>query len=101
MSVHMIRYQVADEGVAEVISAAKAAFAAVEAQQPDGIRYAYYRYPGGTEFIALLEVEEGTDNPLPGIEAARELQSTVARWVTGDGPALQPLELLGFYSSAK
>jgi hypothetical protein len=101
MPAHMIRYQVADEGVAEVISAAKAAFAAVEAQQPDGIRYGYYRYPGSTEFFALLELDDGTENPLPGIEAARELQSTVARWVAGDAPAPQPLELLGSYSSAR
>jgi hypothetical protein len=41
MPVLMIRYQVADEGVAEVVDAIAAAFAVVEAEQPEGIRYAY------------------------------------------------------------
>lgn len=95
MAVLMIRYDVAEDGVAEIVDATKAAFAAVEEQRPDGIRYAYLRR--GTEFIALLELDEGVENPLPGMEAARQLQATVAKWADGPAPLPQPVEVLGSY----
>jgi hypothetical protein len=64
----MITYHVEGDGVAEVTSAIEKAFAAVEAQ-----------------------------NPLPGIQAARDLQATVARWATGPAPVPRPFELVGDY----
>ncbi|ACZ91458.1 hypothetical protein [Streptosporangium roseum] len=97
MSVFMISYQVADEGVAEVVEAIEKAFAAVDAQRPDGIRYAYLRRAGGTEFVALLELADGVENPLPGLAEARRLQATVARWAVGPAPAPQPFDVLGDY----
>ena len=97
MPVLMVRYDVADEGVAEVADAIEKAFEAVRSQQPEGIRYAYLRRTGSTEFVALLELDEGVENPLPGIEAARRLQATVAKWALGPGPTPQPLDLLGDY----
>jgi hypothetical protein len=96
MPVLMVRYQVAEAGVGEVADAIETAFAAVKAQQPEGIRYAYLRRSGSTEFVALLELDEG-ENPRPGIEAARRLQATVAKWAVGPAPRPQPLELLGTY----
>ncbi|WP_394825619.1 hypothetical protein [Pendulispora albinea] len=96
MTVWMIRYQVAEEGVAEVIRAVEAVFEAVRAKRPEGIRYAYYRRTGSTELVATLELD-GAENPLFGIAAARELQATVAKWVVGEAPAPQPLDLLGAY----
>jgi hypothetical protein len=93
----MITYQVADDGVAEVTSAIEKAFAAVEAERPGGLRYAYLRRADSGEFLALLQLDEGVENPLPGIQAARELQATVARWATGPGPVPQPFELVGDY----
>ncbi|MER5646048.1 hypothetical protein [Streptosporangium sp. NPDC002524] len=97
MPVMMIRYQVAYEGVAEVVEAIETAFAEVEKERPEGVRYAYLRRAGTTEFVALLELDEGAENPLPGIAAARRLQATVARWAVGPAPAPQPLDVLGAY----
>ncbi|MER5625809.1 hypothetical protein ABT061_32705 [Streptosporangium sp. NPDC002544] len=97
MPVLMIRYQVADEGVAEVVEAIETAFAAVATEQPEGVRYAYLRRTGSTEFVALLDLDEGVENPLPGIAAARQLQATVARWAVGPAPTPQPLDVLGAY----
>ncbi|MER5418847.1 hypothetical protein [Streptosporangium roseum] len=97
MSVFMISYQVADEGVTEVVEAIEKAFAAVDAQRPDGIRYTYLRRVGGTEFVALLELADGVENPLPGLAEARRLQATVARWAVGPASAPQPFEVLGDY----
>jgi hypothetical protein len=97
MPVMMVRYRVSEEGVDEVSSATEAAFAAIRRERPAGVRYAYYRRPGTGEFLALLELEEGAQNPLPGIDAARRLQATVARLAVGEPPAPQPLEELGSY----
>ncbi|OLT25088.1 hypothetical protein BJF79_13065 [Actinomadura sp. CNU-125] len=97
MPVFMIKYQVTEEGVTEVVQAIEKAFAAVRAQRPDGVRYAYLRRAEGTEFVALLELADGVENPLPGIAEARELLATVARWAVEAAPAPQPLEVLGDY----
>lgn len=97
MPVLMISYQVADEGVDEVVEAIRTAFAEVEKERPEGVRYAYLRRAGGTEFVALLELDEGVENPLPGIAAARRLQETVAKWAVGPAPAPRPLDVLGAY----
>jgi hypothetical protein len=97
MSVFMISYHVADEGVAEVVGAIDKAFAALDAQQPAGIRYTYLRRAGSTEFMALLELADGVENPLPGIAETRELQATVAKWAEGPAPTPQPFDVLGAY----
>ncbi|SEG90008.1 hypothetical protein SAMN04489712_12512 [Thermomonospora echinospora] len=97
MPVFMISYRVADEGIAEVTEAIGKAFAAVEAQRPDGIRYAYLRRAEGNEFVALLDLAEGVENPLPGIAEARRLQETVAKWAVGPAPAPQPFKVIGDY----
>ena len=97
MPVLMIRCQVTEDGIAEVGRAVEAAFAALNAQQPKGVRFAYYRRPDSAEFVGLLELDEGIENPLPGIGAARNLQSIVAKWVVGNAPTPQPLERLGSY----
>lgn len=86
MPVLMIRYQLADEGVPEVVDAVSKAFAAIADERPDGIRYAYLRRPDSTEFVALLMLDDGTENPLPAIDAARELRATVAKWTVGNSP---------------
>jgi hypothetical protein len=97
MSVLMISYQVADDGAGEVTSAIEKAFAAVEAQRPDGVRYAYLRCADSGQFLALLQLDDGVENPLPAIEAARDLQATVASWATGPAPVPQAYEVLGDY----
>lgn len=97
MPVMMIRYEVAGDGVADVANAIGAAFAAVTGERPEGIRYAYLRDRDSSEFIALLEVEEGVETPVPGIDAARSLQATVAKPAAGTAPTPQLLDFLGTY----
>lgn len=97
MPVLMIRYQVTDEGSAHVRAAIESTFAALRAEQPTGIRFAYGRSAGGNEFIGVLELAVGVENPLPTIAAARDLQATVATWAVGGPPTPQPIELLATY----
>jgi hypothetical protein len=97
MPLLIVRYQVAKEDAAEVTAAVEKAFDAVRQQHPEGVRYAYMRVTDGTEFLALLELADGVENPLPGIEAARELQAVVARCAVGPAPMPQLLDVLGDY----
>jgi hypothetical protein len=99
MTVLMVRFETPEQGVAPLAEAVQAAFAAVTREHPDGIRYQYYRRDGGNEFVALLELADPADNPLFGIEAARELQAVMAKWAVGGPPVPAPLEVLGSYSS--
>ncbi|WP_084426273.1 hypothetical protein [Kibdelosporangium aridum] len=95
MALLMIRYTVPPDEVSSVTEAVRTAFEAVDAEQPQGIRYAYLR--SGEQFMALLEVADGVENPLPGIEAARNLQATVAKLAVGPAPSPEPFEVLGAY----
>lgn len=97
MPVLIVRYEVAEEGVAEVCAAVEGAFAAVRELAPAGVEYSYLRRAGSTEFVALLRLADGVENPLPGIAAARHLQATVAKWAVGEPPAPQAFEVLGDY----
>jgi hypothetical protein len=97
MTVLVVQYRVADEGVADVTEAIETAFASVQAQQPDDIRYAYLRRTGSTEFVALVELAAGVENLLPGIAEARQLQATVAKWAVGAAPTPTPFEVVGAY----
>jgi hypothetical protein len=91
----MIRYEVGEHCVAEVSDLVEQAFAGLAEHQPPGVRYTYLRRHGGTEFVALLELDEGVANPLPGIEAARHLQATVAACASGPAPTPQAYDVLG------
>ncbi|QIS10880.1 hypothetical protein [Nocardia arthritidis] len=93
----IIRYAVTeDAGAAEVAAAVESAFQALHAAAPAGVRFTYGRVTGTKDFVALLELDEGVENPLPAIEAARALQATVGKWAVGS-PAPVPFELLGSY----
>lgn len=93
----MVRYETAEDRVDDVIKAVEAAVAAVNEQQPDGIRFSYWHRPGSSEFLALLDLDQDVENPLLAIGAANELRSVIAKWVVGDPPTPQPLTLLGSY----
>jgi hypothetical protein len=99
MTVLMVRFEAPEQGVAPVEQAVRAAFAAVASEHPEGISYQYYRMGGSNEFMALLKLADPGDNPLFGIEAARQLQATMAQWAIGGPPTPMPLEVLGTYSS--
>jgi hypothetical protein len=72
MSVQMVQAKIKAEGVTDVQAAAKKMFAAIDAAQPEGIRYASCLLPDGETFVALLQVDEGVENPLPGFPEFRE-----------------------------
>ena len=96
MSVLMAQAKIKAEGVTDVQAATKKMFAAINAAHPDGIRYASVLLPDGETFVALLQVDDGADNPIPGLPEFRELHERV-EGSRAEPPSVQPLEVIGSY----
>jgi hypothetical protein len=96
MSVHMVHAKIKAESVTDVQAAAKKMFAAINAAQPEGIQYASCLLPDGETFVALLRVDDGVENPLPGFPEFREFLEGVE--ASRAEPAnVQPLTVIGSY----
>ena len=96
MSVMMVRAKVRTELAAEAEAAVRKVFSAIEAAQPEGVRYASARLPDGETFVILLALEEGIDNPLPALPEFREFQAGLARWLA-EPPVQEQLSIAGSY----
>ena len=94
MSVLIVRSQVKEESVADVDAAVERLFAAIRRAQPEGIRYAPLRLPDGVTYVALLQLDDGMENPgrapgAPGASGgAQGLARRVAELRAGDGGRL-------------
>lgn len=96
MSVMMMRAKVRSEQAGQVEAAVAKVFAAIDAAQPEGIRYASCRLPDGETFVIFLELDEGTDNPLPGLPEFRDFQAGLAGWLA-EPPVQENLSVVGSY----
>src|SRR5262245_11405863 len=95
MSVQMVEAKIKAESVADVQAAAKKMFAAVNTAKPEE-RYASCLLPDGETFVALLQIDDGVENPLPGLPEWREFFEGVE--ASRAEPAnVQPLTLIGSY----
>ena len=95
MNVQMVQAKIRRERVIEVQAAARKMFAAIDAAQPEGIRYASSLLPDGETFVALLQVD-GVENPLPGIPEVREFLEGVEA-SRAEPATVQPLTVIGSY----
>ena len=96
MSVQMVQAKIKAESVTDVQAAAKNMFAAINAAEPEGIRYASCLLPDGETFVALLQLDDGVENPLPGLPEFRELQEGL-KGSLAEPPNSQPLTVIGSY----
>ncbi|MGB0094419.1 MAG: hypothetical protein WBP81_18050 [Solirubrobacteraceae bacterium] len=96
MSILMAQAKIKAEGVTDVQAATEKMFAAINAAQPEGIRYASVLLPDGETFVALLQVDDGVDNPIPALPEFRELQERVAG-SRAEPASVQPLTVIGSY----
>ena len=99
MSVLMVRAKVKPEHVQELDVAAERMFAAIEKLAPEGIRYASGRLPDGVTYVALLQVNDGVENPLPALPEFQAFQAGLQSWVS-EPPAAEPLAIVGSYRFA-
>jgi hypothetical protein len=96
MNVQMVQARINRESVTDVEAAAKKMFAAIDEAQPEGIRYASSLLPDGETFVALLQIDDGAENPLPGLPEFREFLAGVE--ASRAEPAdVQPLKVIGSY----
>jgi hypothetical protein len=98
MGAMLLRTKVKPESTADVEAALKKVFAALDEAGPQGLRYSSYRLPDGVSFVVLLDIAEGTENPLPGIPAFLEFQEGLRGWLA-EPPVTEPLTLVGDYSA--
>jgi hypothetical protein len=96
MSVQMAQTRIKAESVTDVQTAVKKMLAAINAAQPEGIRYASCLLPDGETFVALAQVDDGVENPLLGLPEFRELQEVV-EGSRAEPPRVQPLRVIGSY----
>lgn len=96
MNVMMLRAKVKEESVADVESAVTTMFSAIREAEPAGVRYASCRVADGATFVVLLQLEDGTENPLPAIPAFREFQESLRHWIA-EPPVSEQLSVVGSY----
>ena len=96
MIVHMVQAKIKRESVTDVQAAATKMFAAINAAQPEGIRYASSLLPDGETFVAFLQLDEGVENPLPGFPEFREFLEGVES-SRAEPANVQPLTIIGSY----
>ncbi len=77
MSVLMAQAKIKAESVSTVRAATEKMFAAINVVQPEGIRYASLLLSDGETFVAVVQVDDGVDNPITGFPEFRELQEIV------------------------
>ena len=66
MTVHVAQAKIKTENVPELRTAAARLFTAIDAAQPEGIRYAWVELDDGETFLAVAQVDDGVENPIPG-----------------------------------
>jgi len=96
MSVLIVRSAVKADAVDDVDAAIAQMFAAIEQAQPSGVRYASCKLSDGVTYLALLELDEGVDNPLPALPEFRDFQDKLKTWTAGP-PTPDQATVIGSY----
>jgi hypothetical protein len=96
MSVLIVRSAVKADAVGDVDAAIEHLFAAIEQAQPNGVRYASCKLSDGVTYLALLELDEGVDNPLPVLPEFRAFQDKLKTWTAGP-PTSDQATVIGSY----
>lgn len=96
MSIRMVRATIKADKTADMEKGAREMFAAIEAAQPQGVRYASSRLPDGETYVILLALDDDEDNPLGAVQAFREFQENLKDWIAGP-PTVEQLTPVGSY----
>lgn len=96
MSIRMVRATIKADKTADMEKGAREMFAAIEAAQPQGVRYASSRLPDGETYVILLALDDDENNPLGAVHAFREFQENLKDWIAGP-PTVEQLTPVGSY----
>lgn len=69
MSVRIFRATIKPEHAADMETAGKELFAAIEAAQPEGVRYAWLKLQDGASYLLVVDFDESAPNPLASVPA--------------------------------
>ena len=75
--VMMIESKINPERVSDVQTAVERMLAALDVAQPEGLHYAACLLPDGETIVALVQVDDGVENPLAGLPEYRQLLEIV------------------------
>jgi hypothetical protein len=95
MTLQIVRAAIKPEHAADLEAAAGKVFTALGEHEPGGLRYASLRMADGS-YLIILEVEDGTENPLPSIAAFQEFQAGLGGWLSG-APVMETASVVGSY----
>lgn len=98
MRLFIVRLEIKPEAVEEFAEARDKLLAVLEKEKPNGIRYTWCAGVEKTMFVGLLELADGIENPLLGLEAGKEFLANLQRWVTRP-PIREEFTVLGTYSA--
>jgi quinol monooxygenase YgiN len=96
MTVRMVRAKIKPGKTAELEALAKEMFAAIDAAQPQGVRYASSKLADGETFVILLALDDDDHNPLLTVPAFRDFQDNLKDWIAGP-PEVAELTPVGSY----
>jgi len=92
----MIRSKIQATHVTDIEAAVKRVFAALDREQPQGIRYASCRLSDGVTYVIILSLDDGIENPLPSLPEFRDFQEGLTQWMA-EPPRPEPLTVIGSY----
>ena len=85
-----------EEHADESEAAVRRMVAALEREQPEGVRYASLKLADGVTFLALVELEDAEHNPLFALPEYQELLAKLEEWRAGP-PEVSPATVVGSY----
>src|SRR5262245_51177431 len=96
MSIRMVRAKIKPDMVAETEKATREWFAAIDAAQPEGVRYASSRLPDGETYVILVALDSDDNNPLAAVPGFMDFQEGLKNWVV-EPPTVEQLTPVGSY----
>jgi hypothetical protein len=93
----MFRAKIKADKIAELEKAAAEMFAAIEAAQPQGVRYAWCRLPGDETYVLLVDLEDDGDNPLTSVPAFKDVQNSLKNDWIAEPIVMEQLTPVGSY----
>ena len=97
MHVMMFRATIKEEHLSDIEGAVTTMFAAINAHQPQGVRYASSRLGDTSTYVILLALDRPGENPLAAIPEFRAFQGLIQSWLA-EPTVPQPLTVIGTYN---
>jgi hypothetical protein len=97
MSLRIFRATIKPEHTAEMEAAGKEMFAAIEAAQPEGVRYSWCRLQDSQTYLLVVDLDDDTKNPLAALSAFTDVMAELkGKWIA-EPLAMEQLTPIGSY----